>query len=186
MPRPSCGRYSNTPEGSLAILRNENSSCARQSQRWEVKTSPVRHCEWTRTSGAFCACAFAAAREEPFELVFKLPCWMATASSPDLRPSMPKIRKEPKPVGNLAVATTRALLDFPDCFLRAMGNSNYSRVRKIGLRARTRCSASIIKSLARSHLLNGLDRKGGASAPPRRPQKKGLWPLNSLRKKSIF
>ena len=39
--------------GLAAILRSENSSCARQSQRSDVKTSPVRHCEWTRTSGAF-------------------------------------------------------------------------------------------------------------------------------------
>src|SRR5580658_1923670 len=63
---------------------------------------------------------------------------MATASSPDLLPSMPKMRKEPKPVGNLAAATTRALLDFAACFLRGMAKTNYSRVRKIGLTARGR------------------------------------------------
>ena len=37
----------------LGDLSSDNSSCARQSQRSEWKTSPVRHCEWMRTSGAF-------------------------------------------------------------------------------------------------------------------------------------
>jgi hypothetical protein len=51
MPRPSCGRYSKIPDGASEIFQ-ESSSCARQSQRSEVSTSPVRHCECTRTSGA--------------------------------------------------------------------------------------------------------------------------------------
>jgi hypothetical protein len=35
----------------LGDLASASSNCRRQSQRSEPKTSPVRHCEWMRTSG---------------------------------------------------------------------------------------------------------------------------------------
>src|SRR5207302_569278 len=49
IPRPSCRRYRNTPRPSLAMRARAACICSPQSQRWEWKTSPVRHSEWTRT-----------------------------------------------------------------------------------------------------------------------------------------
>jgi len=125
MPRPSCGKYSSTPAGSFAICRNENSSCARQSQRSDVNTSPVRHCEWTRTSGA------------PRR---KLPRWIATASSLALRPVIPNTVNRPKLVGSCARATTcarlarpvvEAFVPLPDCFARFIRIGHYTSLCKI-------------------------------------------------------
>src|SRR6266849_681778 len=91
MPRPSCGRYTRIPEGACPIFLSDNSSCARQSHRNDVSTSPVRHCECTRTSGAV--------------LPFKFPRTSATASSCGPRPLNPKMVKRPWRVGSSACAT---------------------------------------------------------------------------------
>src|SRR5258706_5221773 len=41
-----------TPRPSSAIIRMARSSCSPESQRSDPSTSPVKHCEWMRTSGA--------------------------------------------------------------------------------------------------------------------------------------
>ena len=44
------------PRALLPISPSASSSCSRQSQRSEPNTSPVRHCEWIRTSGGADEC----------------------------------------------------------------------------------------------------------------------------------
>src|SRR5450755_489148 len=76
------------------MIESDSSSCCRQSQRSEPKTSPVKHCEWMRTSG---------------EPECTSPITSATASSV-LAPfpatvAKPWIRNCPQRVGNSADAT---------------------------------------------------------------------------------
>lgn len=77
------------------------SSCWRQSQRSEPKTSPVRHCEWMATNGGReCTSpmtnATASSRRE---------AWLRKSVSPPNCPWNPKMRNLPHRVGNSAEET---------------------------------------------------------------------------------
>src|SRR5262245_39371066 len=88
-----------SPRLSAAIACRARSSWARQSQRSEPSTSPVKHCEWMRTSGASprrspsASTTAVSTRPEPF---------------PTAR-SNPRAWNTPQRVGMRAAATQRSV-----------------------------------------------------------------------------
>src|SRR5437667_11618350 len=75
-----------TPAPSCAIMASAISSCCRQSQRSDPKTSPVRHCEWIRTNGGF-------VRTLPSPKRPPLPCWKLSSGNSLHHPTHLEIRR---------------------------------------------------------------------------------------------
>src|SRR6202022_472473 len=100
------------PAPASAMVARASSSCWRQSQRREWKTSPVRHWEWMRTMGGG-----AGDRTSPMTRATGVSTRLAGAGMPSLQdsgaacmPSKPRMRKCPQRVGRSASATFLTLL----------------------------------------------------------------------------